>query len=204
MGLWGEHILPRLIDRVMRGPEFAELRRETVRGLSGRVLEVGFGSGLNLPHYPRAVESVVAIDPARVGRELAAARIEALHCPIEFVDADRGGYPLDSGSFDAVLTTWTLCTLPDARAALREMRRVLASEGRFHFLEHGRSPDPRTARWQRRITPLHRLWAGGCRLDVDIGALVRDADFEIESLDTFAFEKAGRLAGWTYAGTARP
>jgi ubiquinone/menaquinone biosynthesis C-methylase UbiE len=203
VGLYRDQVLPRALDWVMRKPEFSELRRRVTSGLGGQVLEIGFGSGLNVPHYPGAVERVVAIDPSRLGRRLARERLAVSSVPVEFVELDGDRYPLAAGSFDAVLSTWTLCTIPDAAAALREVRRVLAPGGSFRFLEHGLSPDPAVAKWQRRLTPLHRLWAGGCRLDVDIAALVRSAGFELASLETYPFEKVGRLAGWTYQGVAR-
>ncbi len=203
MGLYADHILPRGIDWVMGKPEFTELRRRVTPELAGTVLEVGFGSGLNLPHYPETVERLLAIDPATVGRKLARPRLEASPVPVEFVELGDGTYPVDAASVDCVLSTWTLCTIPDLPAALAEMRRVLVPGGRLVFLEHGLSPVARVARWQRRITPFHRLWAGGCRLDVPIDERIREAGFKVERLENYAFEKAGRLAGWTYEGTAR-
>lgn len=205
MGLYSEHVLPRAIDWLLGKPEFAELRRRAVPQLAGTVLEVGFGSGLNLPHFPAQVERLIALDPARIGRKLARARIEASPVPVEFAELGRnGGYPLDSGSVDCVLSTWTLCTIRDLDRALLEMRRVLAPHGVLVFLEHGLSPDPKLAKWQRRVTRVHRLWAGGCRLDVPIAGEIQRAGFAIERLETYAFAKAGSLAGWMYEGVARP
>jgi ubiquinone/menaquinone biosynthesis C-methylase UbiE len=203
MGFYADHILPRGIDWMMGKPAFSELRRRVTPGLSGRVLEIGFGSGLNLPHYPDTVDRIYALDPATLGRKLARKRLAASPIPVEFIAFDADRYPLETASIDAVLSTWTLCTIPNAAEVLAELRRVLVPGGRFHFLEHGLSPDARTAKWQSRVTRIHRLWTGGCRLDVDIAALVRSAGFDLVSLDNYAFEKAGRLAGWTYEGIAR-
>ena len=142
MGLYGDHVLPRVIDLMLRRRDFEEVRERTAAGLSGEVLEVGFGSGLNLPHYPPEVTRILAVDPALVGRKLAAARLAACLVPVEFVGLDGETLPVDDASVDHVLCTWTLCSIPDAGRALGEIKRVLKPGGTFHFVEHGRSPDP--------------------------------------------------------------
>src|SRR4051812_1730011 len=142
MGFYEDQVLPRLIDKALGGKGFGRLRARAMKGLEGEVLEVGFGSGTNLPHYPAGVTKVLAIDPATVGRKLAAGRVAASPMPVEFIGLDGEHLPLDDASVDHALSTWTLCTIPDAGQALAELQRVLRPGGTLHFLEHGRSPDP--------------------------------------------------------------
>ena len=165
VGFYGDQILPRIVNRVLDRGEFSEIRGRVTSELAGEVLEVGFGSGLNVPHYPAQIEHVLAVDPATVGRTLAAVRVAASPVPVEYVDLDGGSLPLDSGTIDHVLVTWTMCTIPDIDSALSEMRRVLRQGGQVHFVEHGLSPDPNVAKWQDRLTPFQRWWAGGCHLN---------------------------------------
>ena len=148
MGLYTERVLPRVMDLVMRGDELAVIRARVASGLAGDVLEVGFGSGLNVAHYPAAVTKVLAVDPATVGRQLAARRVAASLVPITFVGLDGQSLPLADESVDHVLTTWTLCTIPDVEQALLEIKRVLRPGGSLHFIEHGR-----VARRQRGTPP---------------------------------------------------
>ena len=204
MGLYSDHILPRGIDWVMGKAPFAEQRARIVPRLSGRVLEVGFGSGLNLPFYGEHVTQLFALDPASLGRKLARRRLEASSLPVEFVELAGNEYRLDSGSVDAVLSTWTMCTIPDLAAALAEIRRVLVPGGELYFLEHGLSRQPGVARWQRRLTPVQRLWAGGCRLDVDHQRALANSGYQIDELEQFVMKPGGALAGSIYMGRARP
>jgi ubiquinone/menaquinone biosynthesis C-methylase UbiE len=185
MGLYEDQFLPRWIDKVLGGAEFGTVRARATAGLDGEVLEVGFGSGLNVPHYPTGVTRVWAVDPATVGRKLAAARVAASPVPVEYVGLDGQSLPVDSESVDHVLTTWTLCTIPDVEQALREMYRALRPGGQLHFAEHGRSSDAKVARWQDRLTPLQRRLFGGCHLNRSIDALIRGAGFTIDRVDTF-------------------
>lgn len=202
MGLYRDWILPRCIDWALGAPEFAELRREVTPGLAGRVLEIGFGSGRNLPFYPPEVERVLALDPQTAGRRLAAKRLREADVPVEFVElGEDGSYPLADGSVDSVLSTWTLCSIADLARALAEVRRVLVPGGRFHFLEHGRAPDARVARWQRRLNPVQRVVAGGCRLDLDPEPPLRGAGLELTDLESF-YARGPRVASYTYRGVA--
>lgn len=185
MGIYEDHILPRVTNVALGGPGFARARARVAARLEGDVLEIGFGSGLNLPHYPRAVRRVRAVDPSSVGRRLAAGRVAASPVPVEFVGQDGQALALADESVDHVLTTWTLCTIPAADVALREIRRVLRPGGALHFLEHGRSPDPKVARWQDRLTPLQRRIFGGCHLNRPIDALVTGAGLEVTDLDNY-------------------
>jgi ubiquinone/menaquinone biosynthesis C-methylase UbiE len=201
VGFYRDHILPRLENRMLGRGQYTELRRRVVRGLEGEVLEVGFGSGLNVPHYPSTVEHVCAVDPATVGRKLAAARVAASTVPVDYIGLDAAALPLDDASVDHALTTWTLCTIPDVRRALGEIRRVLRPGGTLHFLEHGRSPEPNVARWQDRLTPLQRRLAGGCHLNRPIADLIAGSGLRIERLDNFYVDGPKSL-GYTFEGSA--
>lgn len=203
MGFYQDQIVPRFVNVALGLREFDPLRERVAAGLEGRVLEVGFGSGLNVPHYPTEVTSVVAADPSTVGRQLAAKRIAQSPIPIDFVGLDGQQIPLPEDSVDHVLTTWTLCTIPDARAALGEIRRVLRPGGTFHFLEHGLSPDPKVARWQDRLTPLQRRLAAGCHLNRPIGELVDHDGFEVTYLDTY-YVTGPKVFGYMFEGAATP
>jgi SAM-dependent methyltransferase len=140
VGFYREQVLPRVTDVTLGRQEYAVIRQRVAAGLAGEVLEVGFGSGLNVPYYPRAVTRVLAVGPANAGRKLAAGRLARSQVPVEFAGLDGQALPVSSASIDHVLITWTLCTIPDAEAALAEMRRVLRPGGQLHFAEHGRSP----------------------------------------------------------------
>lgn len=201
MGFYGDQILPRLTNVVLANPEFRKIRQRVAAGLAGEVLEVGFGSGLNVPFYPDQVQRVRAVDPATVGRQLAARRLTASAVPVEFVGLDGQSLPLDSGSVDHVLITWTMCTIPAVEQALGEIHRVLRTGGQMHFAEHGRSPDPGVARWQDRLNPIQRAWAGGCNLNRPIDRLVLDAGFDLTQLDNF-YVRGPKPTGYMYEGTA--
>lgn len=203
MGIYRDQVVPRVADVALRGREFARLRERIVQGLSGEVLEVGFGSGRNVPHYPSSIQRVVAVEPSAVGRRLARKRIEASPVAVELVGMEGEHLPFEDGSVDHALTTWTLCTIPDVRSALEEIRRVLRPGGTFHFLEHGRSPVPEVAVWQDRLTPLQRRLAGGCHLNRPIAELVEDAGFDLLRLDN-CYMKGPRVFGYMYEGVARP
>lgn len=201
MGFYGDQVLPRCSNVLLGNREFARLRARVTAGLEGEVLEIGFGSGLNVPHYPPAVTKVRAVDPSTVGRKLAAKRVAASPVPVEYVGLDGQDLPVEDRSVDHVLTTWTLCTIPDVDRALREIYRVLRPSGSLHFLEHGRSPDARVARWQDRLNPLQKRWAGGCHLDRRIDALIADADLEITKLDNY-YGRRPKALGYMFEGVA--
>jgi len=204
MGFWTDQVVPRLTDVMLGNEEVRRHRRRAVEGLHGTVLEIGFGSGLNVPVYPPEVERVLAVDPSSVGRKLAAGRIAASPVPIEVVGLDGQQIPLADASADAALSTFTLCTIPDVGRALAEVRRVLRPGGRFHFLEHGLCPDPQVARWQHRCNGFQRRVAGGCHLDRPIDELVSDAGFEVVALDNrfLGGPRAMHPWGYLYEGVA--
>ena len=179
MGFYREQVLPRVVDKACGVSEFNNWRAQATEGLTGRVVEIGFGSGLNVPHYPPDVDLVLAVEPASVARRLAEKRVAASPVPVDHVGLDGQDLPLEDDSCDAALCTFTLCTVPDPDQALAEVRRVLRPGGEFHFLEHGLSPDPGVARWQHRMDPLQRRLFDGCHLSRDAIALVEAAGFRV-------------------------
>lgn len=201
MGFYVDRILPRITDAALGRPELEPARATACRGLAGDVLEIGFGSGLNVRHYPPEVERVLAVGPETGERDIAERRIARSSVPVDFVGLDGERLPLDDESVDHVLTTWTLCTIPDVASALREMHRVLRPGGTFHFVEHGLSPDPKTATWQRRLNPVQQKLFGGCHLDRPIDTLVTDAGLELGEVDRY-YAPGPKPLSYFYAGTA--
>ncbi|MCB0993962.1 MAG: class I SAM-dependent methyltransferase [Acidimicrobiales bacterium] len=200
MGWYEDKALPWVIDRVGASGEMRKHRAQTTEGLHGVVVEIGFGSGLNIPHYPPEVERVLAVDPATYGRVLAADRLAASDVPVDFVGLDGAALPIDDESVDTALSTLTLCTIPEVEDALAEVRRVLRPGGTFHFFEHGRSDDPKVERWQNRLTPAWRRAFGGCHLNRPIDVLLTDAGFDVE-IEVFAMQ-GPRTVGTSYRGRA--
>lgn len=187
----------------MEGEVYQELRRDALEEVSGRVLELGFGAGHCLPWYPEGVTELLALEPAKLNRRLAAKRVAASRFPVSWVGLRGEEIPLDAASVDFVTSTWTLCTIPDVDRALREVRRVLRPGGKLVFLEHGLAPDPKTARWQQRLNGFQKLWAGGCHLNRDFRAIFDAAGYAIERLDHPPL--AGpKVATYLYRGAARP
>jgi SAM-dependent methyltransferase len=204
MGWWTEHVVPRVSDATLRGRVVGESRARTCAGLSGRVLELGFGGGLNLEHLPPEVDSVGAVEPSDTGWRLSERRRDRSSVRVERVGLQGECVAAEDASYDGALCTFTLCTIPDALAALAEVRRLVRPGGTFHFLEHGRSPEPGVARWQRRLDPWQQRLAGGCHLTRDPVALVEQAGMRVVSIET------GELPGFSgpaaltfgYLGTA--
>jgi ubiquinone/menaquinone biosynthesis C-methylase UbiE len=201
MGFYENQVVPRLTDLVMSRGELTPIRARVAASLDGEVLEVGFGSGLNVPHYPPAVTQVRAVDPATIGRSLAANRVAVSSVPVQYVDLDGQALSLESGSIDHVLTTWTLCSIPDVDRALSEIRRVLRPGGSFHFAEHGRSPDRKVADWQDRLTPDPTPGRRGCHLNRPIDQLVRNPGLEVIQLDNY-YAKGPRPFSYMFEGVA--
>jgi ubiquinone/menaquinone biosynthesis C-methylase UbiE len=202
MGFYSRRVLPRITNLTLSGRHHVRLRARATASLSGEVLEIGFGSGRNVEHYPSAVERVLAVDPATEGRKLAAERVAASAVPVEYIGLEGEQLPLAEASVDHVLSTWTLCTVPGVERALSEIRRVLRPGGQLHFVEHGRSPDASVARWQDRLTPWQRRALGGCHLNRSIDELIRAAGLRIERLETSYFPGIPKVFGYTFEGIA--
>jgi len=188
MGIYGDRILPRVINVACGMKSSDPIRQRACEKLHGRVVEIGFGSGLNIPFYPDAVTAVDAIEPADLGWKLAGKRLATSSVPVERSGLDGQRLPLDDDSCDTALSTWTLCTIPDVAAALSEVRRVLKPGGTLHFVEHGLAPDEKVQRWQHRLDPLQQRVFGGCHLTRPIAQLLTDAGFTITEIDVF-YEK---------------
>jgi len=204
MSWWEQHVVPRMVDISCNTTQLERYRRDACAGLSGRVLEVGFGSGLNVAHYPEKVEQVAAVEPSDIAWRLAQPRIARSSTTVIRTGADGQRLTEPAGSVDSVLSTFTMCTIPDLETALAELHRVLRPGGRVHFLEHGLAPDPGVRRWQRRFEPLQRRIAGGCHLTRQPVEAMRAVGFEVDD------ERTGYLPGpfltkpfgFVYRGTA--
>jgi ubiquinone/menaquinone biosynthesis C-methylase UbiE len=203
MALYTKYVLPRLIDLAMRNQDATRLRAAWIPQARGEVLEVGIGSGLNLPFYSREVQHVYGVDPSSELRQIARRRVTSGAPTMDFLSQSaEDPLPLADSSVDTVVLTWTLCSIPDAPRALEEMRRVLRAEGRLIFIEHGRAPDAGVGAWQDRITPLWKRFTGGCHLNRRIDDLVTSAGFQITDL-TKSYLPGPRPVTYTYQGFAQ-
>ena len=191
------------MNAAMSTDENRAIRARVCADLAGTVVEIGFGSGLNVPYYPPLVHTVHAVEPLARSVEIASERIAASHADVRHAGFTGERVELADESADAVLSTWTLCSIPDLDAALAEIRRLLAPGGSLHFVEHGLSPDPKVARWQGRIEPINKPVFGGCHLTRDMPALITAAGFIIEPMTTYQHAKEPRAFGWTFEGRAR-
>jgi ubiquinone/menaquinone biosynthesis C-methylase UbiE len=200
-GFYNDRILPRLVHMSMRQPALVPYRQRVIAAAEGRVLELGVGSGMNLPYYGDRADQVIGIDPS--SRLLALAdRAHRDRLTARLVRCSAEGIPLEDESVDTIVTTWTLCSIPDVARALREARRILKPSGRLVFVEHGLAPDANVRRWQRRLTPLWKRLAGGCHLNRAIDRLIEDAGFRIERIDT-GYMQGPRPMTFMYEGRAR-
>jgi ubiquinone/menaquinone biosynthesis C-methylase UbiE len=202
MGFYQDHLLPRFQDKVMDRQATHEVRARVCAGLQGEVVEIGFGTGLNARHYPTQVKRVAAVEPSALCMRLAQPRIASTTTPIELAGLNGEHLELPTEEFDAILSTWTLCTIPNLAGALAEMNRVLKPGGRLHFVEHGHAPDSGIDRWQRRIEPINKKLAGGCHLTRDIPAHIAEAGFAIDRLDTYYLKGEPKVFGYTFEGVA--
>ena len=202
MGFYCDHIFPRLMEWVMAGDEFRRLRSELLASAHGDVLELGIGTGLNLPHYPETVTELYAVDPAQFLPKTIAARSARLSYPVRIQRGTAEALPHADQRFDHVVSTWTLCTISDPVRSLQEVGRVLKPGGRFLFLEHGRSDDRKIAAWQDRLNPIQNVVGCGCNLNRKIDQLIAQAGLTLTHLDRFAMEAVPRLGGEMYRGAA--
>lgn len=201
--MYSTYIFPRLMDWVLRGERFQLERRLLLAPARGMVVEIGFGTGLNLPHYPRTVTALHTVDPAPLLPDRVAQRVARTPFPVHIQHVSAEGLPYADATFDYAVSTFTLCTISDPVAALCEVRRVLKPEGCFLFLEHGRSDDLATARWQDRLNPLQQCLACGCNLNRRIDQLVTQAGLRLEQLDRYTLPGVPRIGGEIYRGKAR-
>ena len=202
MGVYGDHVLPRIIDVACDMKVARQQRRRVCDGLAGEVVEIGFGSGLNVPFYPPEVTRVAAIEPADVGWKLARKRVAAVTTPVERSGLDGQALPFPDDRFDAALSTWTMCTIPDLDAALAELRRVLKPGGKLHFVEHGLAPDGHVQVWQHRLEPLQKRLFGGCHLTRPVVDRLRGAGFEIAEVEQYYEEGSPKVLGANSRGVA--
>ncbi len=202
MGFYDDFILPRLIDLAMRNKQLLPFRERVIGGAEGRVLEIGVGSGRNLPLYRPPAKEILALEPSP---KLVAMARGASHpgMPVKFLEASAETIPLDDGSIDTAVTTWTLCSIPQAAVALAELRRVLRPGGKLLFVEHGLAPDEGVRRWQDRLTPIWRRCGGGCHLNRPIRSMVEGAGFRIDRIET-GYIPGPKPMSFMYEGSARP
>jgi ubiquinone/menaquinone biosynthesis C-methylase UbiE len=202
MSFYQDQVLPRIQDKVMNGENMRDIRARVCTGLSGQIVEVGFGTGLNAAHYPAEVAKVAAVEPSSLCMRIAQPRIAATSAKVDLAGLTGESLDLGSEEFDGALSTWTLCTIPDVDNALREIHRVLKPGGKFQFVEHGHSPDHGVARWQARVEPLWKHVAGGCHLTRGIAEHIEQSGFHIETLDTYYNKGEPKIFGYTYEGIA--
>jgi ubiquinone/menaquinone biosynthesis C-methylase UbiE len=203
MGFYKEQILPLVINLSMRQQNLAAYRSRVIPAADGRVLEIGIGSGLNLPFYSRNIEGLIGLDPSPKLLSMTRQNARLDLRSVELVEGSADAIPLEDSSIDTVVTTWTLCSIPDARRALGEMHRVLRPTGRLLFVEHGRAPDPNVVWWQDHLTPVWKRIGGGCHLNRAINMLIEGAGFQFGRLET-GYMRGPRPLTFMYEGTARP
>jgi ubiquinone/menaquinone biosynthesis C-methylase UbiE len=203
VGIYSEQVVPRIVNFACGTKEIAKVRAEACAGLSGDVLEIGFGSGLSLPYFPKEVTGVWTVDPSTVGMKLAAKRIVASPIPVHTAGLDGAHLDLPDDRFDGVLSIMTLCTIPDVTTALDEVRRVLKPGASLHFADHGLSPDAKVARFQTKWDPWQQRLFDGCHVTRDIAALVSEAGFAVEDLRNFYMKGGPKAAGYMFVGRAR-
>src|SRR5215471_12487561 len=203
MGFYQDQIVPLLINMTMRRQELVAYRSRIVPGADGRVLEIGIGSGLNLPFYSRNVKSLIGLDPSPKLLSMVQENLRPYLPSVDLIEGSAETIPLENKSVDTIVTTWTLCSIPDVSRALREMHRVLSPAGRLLFVEHGRAPEANVRWWQDRLTPAWKWIGGGCHLNRAIQTLIEDAAFRFDRFET-GYMRGPKPLTFIYEGTARP
>jgi ubiquinone/menaquinone biosynthesis C-methylase UbiE len=201
VGFYSRYVVPQLISLAMRNARLVPYRERTIALAKGRVLEIGVGSGMNLPLYRDGASEIIGLDPEP--RLLAMASTKITRVPVRIIEGSAGSIPLRDGSVDSVVSTWSLCSIPDVAACLREVRRVLKPDGQFLFVEHGLAPEAAVRRWQHRLTPMWKRIAGGCHLDRPVPELIENAGFKIAHMDT-GYMPGPKPMTFLYQGAARP
>jgi ubiquinone/menaquinone biosynthesis C-methylase UbiE len=202
MSFYGDHVLPRIMNVVMNTEEDRKIRSRVCAGLTGEVVEIGFGTGHNLPYLPPEVKRLRAVEPSQLAVRLAYPRIAASPVAVEVVGLDGQRLPMADDTADSLLCTWSMCTIPDPVAAVAEMRRVLRPGGILHFAEHGLAPDAAVRKWQHRLNGLQQRVAGGCHLSRDISAIIESAGMTITRLETYYGKGQPKAYGAMYEGVA--
>jgi ubiquinone/menaquinone biosynthesis C-methylase UbiE len=202
MGFYADVIFPRICNVMMSSEKINGKRKEVLANVSGKILEIGFGTGLTLPHYPEHVRAITSVDVNPGMNALARKRIRQSPIQVEQLLLSGEQLPMEDGMFDSVVSTWTLCSIPDVEQALREIRRVLKPIGQFHFIEHGLSPDPGVRRWQHWLNPINKRLGVGCHLDRNIRELIRAQGFQFVELKEYYLEKEPKPMAYMYQGIA--
>jgi ubiquinone/menaquinone biosynthesis C-methylase UbiE len=203
MGFYQDHILPHVINLAMRNRDLVPYRERALSAAEGRVLEIGIGSGLNLPFYSPHVREILGLDPSPRLIDMARRAAGSSSAPVSLIEGSAEAIPLDDHSIDTVVTTWTLCSIPGAVRAANEMRRVLKPGGQLLFVEHGLAPEENVRKWQDRLTPIWKRIGGGCHLNRPIQSLIETAGFRITQIET-GYAKGPKPMGFMYEGRARP
>ncbi len=202
MGIYSQYIFPLILDRVMSQKEMTEIRKELLEQASGKVLEIGFGTGKNIPYYPAQINHLTAIDANPGMQRYLNERLSQARFPVDFNVHNGETLPMPSNHFDTVVTTWVLCSIVHVKEALSEVYRVLKPGGKFLFVEHGLSNETRVQRWQRRLTPIQKKIGDGCHLDRDIPAIIRSQAFQRVDIEEFYLPKTVKIGAYTYKGIA--
>lgn len=202
MSIYSRHVFPHLLDWIMSQPAFMAAREELLATVEGDVLEIGFGTGLNLDYYPETVASLTTVDVNPGVHRLAEKRLAKSSLPVKFELISGERLPMPDDSYDAVVSTWTLCSIPDVLSALKEIRRVLKPDGKFFFVEHGLSPDPSIAKWQHRLTPIQKVIGDGCHLNRDTLKLIEQAGMKTQSYRQFEAEGLPAIGAFMTLGVA--
>ncbi len=202
MGLYSRLFFPWGCDCIMSSPQHDDVRRVLLQDVKGEVLEIGFGTGLNLPHYPDHINRITTVDMNPGMNARALRRIKESPITVDQRVLNGEELPMPDASFDSVVSAWTLCSIENVGKALSELRRVLKPDGRFFFAEHGLAPDPKVQRWQHRMNPLQRTFGDGCNLNRNIRGIIDAAGFTITQIEEFYLEKGPKFLGYTYLGSA--
>lgn len=203
MGFYSNVIFPHVLDWAMRDPQMAEQRPLVLEKAQGDIFEVGFGTGLNLRYYPDTVEKITTADPHPTMGKIAQRRVDASSIDVDHHVIGGESLPFEDESFDTIVCTWTLCSIPDIEAALGQFHRILRKDGKLLFIEHGLSDNPKVQQWQNRINPVWKIIGDGCNLNRNHRELIQDHQFTFDEIDTFSFAKGLRPATFMYRGVAQ-